>query len=240
MDLETGNRTYHEAQDRMRHLPNYYKWIYGIFRPYLGGEVIELGCGAGHGISVYLSETDHLTAVDYNPELLRALADRHSDAKLTPLALDLLEDWHALPQGKADAVLMMDVLEHFRRDRDFIQKAAKLLKPGGHLLMKVPAQAELYGEIDQASGHYRRYDRQDLEALALAEGLELVSLRSINRLGALAYRFKRQKPSNFSKTFSVGQLRVINWAIPLIRLGDAIPVSGGLSFACVMRKPLVA
>jgi SAM-dependent methyltransferase len=222
----------------MELLPNYYAWTYGIFRPWLTGTVVELGCGAGLGLPYYTDRASRVYAVDHDEALL-ARVRAASPPTVTAMNADLMADhWQEFDGVTADAVLMMDVLEHFADDRTFLAGAAKLLRPGGHVLIKVPAQSARYSPMDEASGHYRRYDPADLEALAAATGLEIVRLFPINRLGGLAYRFKNNAKSNFSRSFAPWQLKTINLGLPLIRLFDSVPVSDGLSLAAVLRKPV--
>ena len=117
------------------------------------------------------------------------------------------------------------------------EKARKLLKPNGHLLVKVPAQSALFSSLDRASGHFRRYDEKQLQTLMEAAGYETVSLKKINPIGALVYRLKSGKNTNFSRTFSTRQLHLINALLPLLRYFDGLPLLGGLSLAGVFRKP---
>lgn len=238
-DLAAANRTYHVAQSHMELLPNYYAWTYGIFRPWLKGTVVELGCGAGLGLPYYADRTTHVYAVDHDEKLLARVRDS-SPSNVTAMNADLMaEHWHEFDEITADAVLMMDVLEHFADDGAFLSGAAKLVRAGGHVLVKVPAQKARYSPMDEASGHYRRYDPEDLQRLADATGLELIKLTRINRLGGLAYRLKNGAKSNFSRSFAPWQLKAINLGLPLIRLLDGLPVSEGLSLAAVLRKPEV-
>lgn len=235
--LDGANRTYHVAQSHMELLPNYYAWTYGLFRPWLAGTVVELGCGAGLGLPHYADRAARVFAVDHDDALL-ARVTAAAPATVTAMNADLMADrWPEFDGITADAVLMMDVLEHFADDARFLASAARLLRPGGHVLIKVPAQSARYSPMDEASGHYRRYDPADITRLADAAGLQVVSLFPINRLGGLAYRFKRQQKSNFSKSFAPWQLRAINHGLPLVRLFDTLPLAGGLSLAAVLRKP---
>ncbi len=235
MDLLNQNRTYHRAQSSMELLPNYYAWTYGKFLTLIGGNVIELGCGSGLGIGTYIDLADKVYAVDFNVDLLGRISQKFSTDKVTTVQADLLADWGALENINADVVIMMDVLEHFHDDLALLKKAATLLAKNGRILIKVPAQSALYSDMDKASGHYRRYDPADLEKLAAAAGLRLRFAKPVNTLGALAYRFKNTESSNFSRSFSPGQLKMINRAIPLIRLGDYLTFLPGLSLICVME-----
>ena len=233
--LAEANRTYHVAQDSMALLPNYYRWSYSVFGRFLRGKVVELGSGSGLGIPAYVDRVDHVTAVDHDRACLGRIRTAWPEDKVTTLQADLIGDWRELQGIQADSVLMMDVIEHFADDETLLRKSAALLNSGGHLLVKVPAQSALYSAMDEASGHYRRYDADQLRQLAINAGLEIVSLTSMNRLGAIAYRTRRKRRSNFSRSFSPAQLRAINWALPLVRLGDVVPGLPGLSLVGVFR-----
>jgi SAM-dependent methyltransferase len=231
-----ANRMYHEAQSQMEFLPNYYAWTYDYFAKYITGQVIELGCGAGMGISTYIGRVDRVYAVDHNEQLLRRVKTRLPDHRVVTIQADLRGDWAELRGLRADTMILMDVLEHFADDADFLRNAKALLVPGGHLAIKVPAQSAAYSEMDRASGHFRRYDPERI--LALAKGLELtvVEMRHINRIGGIAYRFRSQRPTNFSRTFSPAQLKAINLALPLVRMVDLLPGLPGLSLGVVLRR----
>ena len=235
ISVSDANRTYHEAQSHMELLPNYYKWTYSFFRPYLRGTIIELGCGAGLGIRTYLDQVDDVYAIDYNPELLRRVGENLPTSRVRPLSVDLLGGWDGLQEVKADAVIMMDVLEHFADDRLVLSKAKERLKPEGNICLKVPAQSKMFSSIDQASGHFRRYDKQDLVDLAKQNNLKIAKLQYINQIGGLAYRLKRQRNTNFSKTFSPTTLKVINTLLPALALADRVNFFPGLSLIAVLR-----
>jgi len=236
MDLQLQNRTYHEVQDSMELLPNYYSWTYGKFSRYISGDVVELGCGSGMGISNYIDKATKVYAVDHNRELLNRVSVRFPTEKVTTIRADLIADWGELTGISADVVVMMDVLEHFQDDKTFLKKATSLLKPDGHLVVKVPAQKSLYSDMDRASGHYRRYEVTDIKRLADDVGLSLQFVKSINSLGGLVYRLKNKENKNLSRTFTPAQLKLINAGIPIISLGDFIPFLPGLSLICMMVK----
>lgn len=238
MDLLAQNRTYHEAQSSMELLPNYYAWTYRKFVQHINGDVVELGCGSGTGIRYYLGRVRHVFAIDHNDELLQRINRTLNTNKVTAIKADLMGEWRELRGIQADTVILMDVLEHFRDDTEFLRKAGALLRPGGKIAIKVPGQSRLYSSIDEASGHFRRYDPADLRRLARRVGLDCQYIRHMNPLGALSYRLEKSKHTNFSRTFSEGQLRLINRVMRLIELGDYIPYLPGLSLVCVLSKPV--
>ena len=236
MDLKGQNRTYHEPQSAMSLLPNYYSWTYGKFLKYIYGDVVELGCGAGMGIAEYFEQAERVYAVDHDKELLGIVSRRFDSNKLEVIQTDLTSDWQELRDLRADTVVIMDVLEHFEDDSAFLEKASRLLKTNGYLVGKVPAQSALYSAMDRASGHYRRYDPDDIERLADETGLSLMFAKSMNPIAAIIYRLRNQRNSNFSRSFSVRQLRLINAAIPFLRMGDFMPFLPGLGLVFVMQK----
>lgn len=234
--IDSHNRTYQEAQSNMELLPNYYAWIYRKFGAVIHGEAIDLGCGAGVGIQYYLDRVNHVYAVDYNAELLARIKRIALADKVDTVCVDLLGDWSGLAGIHADVVIMMDVLEHFSDDHAFVLKTKELLKPEGRLAIKVPAQKLLFSPVDQVSGHYRRYDKDDLIRLMEDVGFRTIKVEHMNPLGSWAYRFKKGNSTNFSRTFSPLQLWSINKLIPVIEMFDAIPILKGLSLIGVFQK----
>ena len=64
---------------------------------------------------------------------------------------------------------------------------------------------------------------------------DTLSLRHMNPAGAWSYRFKKEKKTNFSRTFSPGKLRVVNTLMPVLALLDHVPGLKGLSLIGVFR-----
>jgi len=228
-DLIKQNQIYDEPQKMMSLLPNYYRWIYKYARPYLNGTVLELGCGEGHFLHHYVNQVDMVIAVDYNSTLLRQVEAKFKDWYVQTMLLDLRSDWNAVSQIYPDVIIALDVLEHFEDDKAFVEKVRSKLKPDGKFIVKVPAQRGLFSEMDRASGHYRRYDENDLRNLLESCGFSVITLRYMNPMGALAYRIKRGKRSNFSRTFSSWQLKLINIGLVFLPMFDRFLLGKGLS-----------
>jgi len=224
-----------DTQERMALLPNYYRWIARGFRAHVSGTVLELGCGAGFVLRHYADRVDRVIAVDLDQNLLDGIARQWDPAKVRPLRVDLLGDWRELSDVRADAIVALDVLEHFEDDAGFVRKLKRHLRPGGRVVLKVPAQARLYGDIDRSSGHFRRYDADALRALMEREGFRPVALRHMNPAGAWGYRFKKGRSSSYSQTFSPAKLKVVNALIPALALLDGVPGLKGLSLIGVFE-----
>ena len=73
--------------------------------------------------------------------------------------------------GKFDCIVACEVLEHISDETVFMRKAASMLKPGGQLIISVPAREKFWGLHDENVGHIRRYERNNLKYLMHAVGL---------------------------------------------------------------------
>ena len=233
---ELGNRLYHEAQSRMRLLPNYYRWIIGRALPYIRGDVLELGVGAGIQVPFYRKKATSILGVDYNEELLSLFVEHHGGQNVAAQKCDLRGDWRELGDKRFDTILAMDVVEHFEDDAVFVEKAVRLLKPQGKFIMKVPAQSSLFSSVDEASGHYRRYDPDDIERLSKALNVVVVESSYMNPFGAWLYRRKKGAKTNFSKTIAPWKLRLGNLGIPFLRVLDSFQFLKGLSYVVVFER----
>lgn len=232
---DDANLAYEAAQDRMALLPNYYRWIAQRFVDHVSGTVLELGCGAGMVVAHYVDRAQKVVGVDVDPKLVQRLESQHRGGKVQGRVADLRGDWKELADVRADVVVALDVLEHFADDGAFVDKARALLAPRGKLVLKVPAQSALFGPMDEASGHYRRYDEETLSALLDAHGFETLALRHMNPIGAWGYRRKREQRTNFSRSVSPGKLRLANALMPVFAAFDHVPGLKGLSLIGVFR-----
>jgi hypothetical protein len=75
---------------------------------------------------------------------------------------------------KFDLVLLLDVLEHVQDDSDFLSDIVRRYISKGKVLLTVPAFQAIYGNHDVNLGHYRRYNLQELESLAISGGTKVI------------------------------------------------------------------
>ncbi len=232
---ELENRAYHEAQDRMALLPNYYRWVARKFRKHAIGRVIELGVGAGYVLKNYLDQVEEVVGIDFNPTLIKRLKENFPQSNVIGREVDLRGPWEGLVGSNANTVVALDVLEHFEDDSTFANKIAGSLCVGGVAVIKVPAQPSLFSAMDEASGHFRRYDTSTLSSLFHKAGFETVELGDMNVFGALSYRRKSKQSTNFSRSLSVTTLRIANATMPLVSTLDYLPMKG-LSLVGIFRR----
>lgn len=134
--------------------------------------VLDVGCGAGMNLRA-LAGRYECQGLESDARLVSA-ARRNSGV---PVLQGGLFDRDAGPEDAFDAVLLLDVIEHIDDDRAALRAAASRARPGGWVVINVPAMRWLWSVHDEVNEHRRRYERGDLSRLILECGLELVSAR---------------------------------------------------------------
>lgn len=139
--------------------------------------VLDVGCGAGANLEL-LGERfpgAALHGVDVEREPLRAcVADRRLSVSLADAA--------RLPFASAsfDLVAALDALEHFADDAAALAELHRVCRPGGALLVTVPAFRWLWGSVDELGHHHRRYQRRELVERVEAAGFDVLLDRFFN------------------------------------------------------------
>jgi SAM-dependent methyltransferase len=172
--------------EAMSFASNYHRWIVDEIAPYLGETVAEVGAGIG-SVSELLLEKPiaHLSAFEPSANMYPQLAERlRGEARAAPINAF----FGAREAGKGfHSVAYINVLEHIEDDRAELAHARASLRPGGHLLVFVPALAWLYSDFDRRVGHFRRYSKPQLEAIVAQAGFDLVAARYFDVAGILPW-----------------------------------------------------
>ena len=143
-------------------MPNYYGWIMSWFAPYVRGRVVEYGAGAGTVSKLLRPLADRLTLVEPSANLLPVLQARFPRDPGVEIGRAMLEEHsRQLPDGAMDTAVLVNVLEHIEDDEGALAELSRILAPGGHLLIFVPALPALMSKIDRIHGHFRRYLRPE-------------------------------------------------------------------------------
>ncbi len=166
---------------------NYHRWIVDLMRPYLRGNVLEVGFGYGQYTRHLAGLAGTLVAADIDPDCLALQASLPPNVQLR-LANLASDDFAGLVgAGAHDVAVCLNVLEHVEDDLQALRGLRDALRPGGRLLLLVPAHAALYGPMDRLAGHYRRYSRRELRRTLSHVGLAPQALRYVNPLGGLGW-----------------------------------------------------
>lgn len=135
--------------------------------------VLEVGCGQG-SLGAWLARSYRYTGVEQDDVSRAAAAARLRDVGNARIVAGLDE----LHGEKFDAVCAFEVLEHIEDDRKALVEWGEYLVPHGHMLLSVPAHERSYGAWDEMVGHYRRYDRDVLQATIHEAGYDVVDFRT--------------------------------------------------------------
>jgi SAM-dependent methyltransferase len=222
------------ALEVMANTPVLNAWMYDRFAPYVGGNVLEVGSGIGNMSEVIRGDADSLTVSEIDPAHLSILESRFADDEaVTVSAFDLEgEPPPAIADQRFDAIIAINVIEHIRNDELAVKRLAALLKPGGRLLVYVPACPFAFGSMDEALGHYRRYTEETLEALIDSSGLRRFGRASYMNLVGLPGWFLNGRILRRSIP-SPAQMTLFERIMPLVRLEDRfrLPIGLGLHVA---------
>ena len=232
-DLHSG----HQTLEVMDNLENYARWIWSKIEGDVGQTVLELGSGTG-GLTRFLTSRQTLVATDYDPDYLRMLTGRYEfwDG-VTTSRLDLTApEWRDLPPLDYDTVVSSNVLEHVDNDELVLRNSFEVLKPGGRVVMVVPAGQEIYGSIDRTLGHFRRYDSGQLVGKLERAGFRVRRCERFNALGILGWYLngrvmKRETVPSF-------QAQVFDRIVPIqAAIERMTQPKAGLSLVAVGEKP---
>lgn len=171
--------------DLFAHVKNWKTYWSEQIQPYVHGDVLEVGAGIGANTELLRpSGTGRTVCVEPDPGLTTQLEQR-----LRTMASDrprvAVCGTTETVTGQFDTVVYIDVLEHIENDRGEMQRAAELLKPGGHLIVLSPAHQSLYTPFDKGIGHFRRYNKRTLREVT-PRGLKLERLSYLDSVGLLA------------------------------------------------------
>jgi SAM-dependent methyltransferase len=206
----------------------YNDWLLDRARPYLGTHVLEIGAGIGT-FTARLAEGREVVAVEPDPKLAPFLRERAAGATVVAGGV---ED---APPGPYDSAICFNVLEHIPDHAAALSSFRERLRPGGHLLLLVPAHPFLYGPMDKAFEHERRYAKRPLGSLLRETGYEVGELRPVNPVGALGWLVTGKVLRRDEIPQSA--LTAYDRLVPLFRLLDRIELPWGLSLWAVARRP---
>ena len=166
---------------------NYQRFLTGLLTraseaPAAGRLVADFGAGLGTFARDARSLGWCVTCVELDPALR---------ARLRADGFDAVESLDDISPRSLDFLFSYNVLEHIENDAEVVSAFHRVLKPGAPLLIYVPAYALLYGPLDRAVGHVRRYRRKALIDLVESAGFTVRECQYSDSIGfaaALAYR----------------------------------------------------
>ena len=174
--------------DRMAELDERH-WWYRARRDILGelirreislpaeARILEVGCGTGHNLPM-LGVFGHVDAIEID-EAAREIASHRLGH---PVMNAPLPELSGVGSGNYDLIAILDVLEHIEADREALVSLASKLRPGGRILITVPAHPWMWSAHDVVNHHHRRYTRRTLRAVVAEAELKLEMMSWFNSL----------------------------------------------------------
>ncbi|HLJ03429.1 MAG TPA: class I SAM-dependent methyltransferase [Solirubrobacteraceae bacterium] len=207
-------------------------------------QILDAGCGSGRTLEE-LVRYGTVFGIELDPEAAQAARARGAgevhEGRLEELP------W---PEATFDLITCLDVIEHTPDDRVTLRELRRVCKPGGHLLVTVPAYQALWSQHDEANHHFRRYNRRMLRAAATDAGWSVSRITSFNSLllpPAAAVRLLQRwrSPSDYKPDLQLGPAwlnsvleRPLALEAALLARGRTLPA--GLSLLAVLANPAAA
>jgi SAM-dependent methyltransferase len=208
----------------------------------VGARILDAGCGSGRNM-VELARRGPVTGVELASQSLEVARRRN----LGPVLEGSLDEPLPLADGAFDLAVALDVLEHVRDDGAALRELARVLTPGGRLLVTVPQYGWLWGEHDVLAHHHRRYTRSLLLGRAGAAGFSAERVTAFNAAllapiaaARLVQRARRRaEPTSDLDRTPQGAVngaleRVLRAEAALIGRGRDLPA--GVSLLAVLRR----
>ncbi len=205
-----------------------------------GAQLLDAGCGSGRTLDELVAY-GRVTGVDASRTAVAAARVRgHRDV--------LVARVERLPLATArfDVVTCLDVIEHTPDDRQTFAELLRVTRPGGYLLVTVPAYPSLWSTHDEVNHHYRRYRRRSLLDVATAAGWAPVTTTHFNALllapAGLVRLASRRHPAIGGRsdlertppTLDTALELPLRLEAALLRHGLRLPV--GLSLLALLRR----
>lgn len=239
--------------DRMAELDQQHWWftarrrilssvVRRIARPPAAARILELGCGTGHNLDM-LGAFGRVEASELDDHA-RDLAAKRLGRPVEKVALPILGKF---PAESYDLIALLDVLEHVPDDKGSLAAIFTRLKPGGALLLTIPANPWMWSAHDVAHHHHRRYRKAEIAVLARAAGYEVDLLSPFNTVlfPLIAGVRLINKMRGHDSADDALPARPVNRALDTLFGAEAeligrLPFPFGVSLVAVLRRPKAA
>ncbi len=202
-----------------------------------GSSVLDVGCGTG-AILAMLSKQFEAYGTDTSP-LAVELCGKRGLKNVHCCTLDTFPR----PDLRFDLITLLDVIEHIDDDLTVLQQARNFLKPGGVILVTVPAYQWLWSRHDDVNHHKRRYTKRHLAGVLNRAGLAPALLSYYNTLlfpAAVAGRLVQKMSGSATDTTLTIPPSLLNSLLTTLfsferHLLDMVPLPFGLSLIAIAK-----
>jgi SAM-dependent methyltransferase len=133
---------------------------------------LEIGCGHGQ----FLEQCKGTLPISIDGSDLNVFALKQIENTQGDIFVYNVFDRNKDLLNKYDGAFLLDVIEHIEDDSSFLKAAVDHVKPGGLIVINVPALSLLFSKYDVVAGHKRRYTKKKIEKLLIRAGIRPVSI----------------------------------------------------------------
>src|SRR5215217_8993703 len=237
----------------------WFRWRFDLISQVLGTlrqdgqlRILDAGCGTGQMLKCLESHGEAI-GIDSSPQAIGYARKRG----VRRLVRGSITD-PPFRDGSFDCVVALDVIEHVHDDIGILTKLHEVVKPGGHLIITVPAFKALWSEHDEINQHKRRYRAEQLRRLIEESGFDLervsycntalfvpvLAVRKAKNLLRSLRRARRAEPDSFQSDLDEYPAP-INTALYWLMRGETrlmrhVDLPFGVSILAVARRPLAS
>lgn len=212
--------------DTLSSADKFNKWMYQSIKPFLKGNIIEIGSGIGNITSQLINDKLKVTASDVSKNYCYLLKERFGKnyyinevRNINIVHPDFDKEYHDL-LGKFDSLFALNIIEHVEDDKLAILNCIKLLNKNGHLVILVPGFPSLYNHLDRELNHFRRYTKFKIEELLTKSDIKIVKTTYFNFIGILGWWFNGKILNK--KTLPKRQMKLFNLLVPIFKIADRL------------------
>lgn len=163
---------------------------YYLSQEYISGNVLELGCGEGRGVELIAPKAESFTGVDKIQQVIDRLKSKHPDGDFRQMVIPPFTD---LKDDTYDVVVSFQVIEHIKKDLEYLKEIHRVLKPGGLALITTP---NIKMSLSRNPWHIREYTADELTKLAQNIFMKVEMLGITGNEKVLAYHEQNRQSVN--------------------------------------------
>jgi 2-polyprenyl-3-methyl-5-hydroxy-6-metoxy-1,4-benzoquinol methylase len=207
-------------------------WMYESINKYCSDKILEIGSGIGNISKFYVSNNYNIVLSDIRLQYRQFLNSAFPGHQV--LNLDIVHPEFDIVNsqilGSFETIFALNVVEHIQDDQLAVNNMQKLLKPGGNLIILVPAFQCLFNEFDRQLYHYRRYKLSDLERLK-PQNCKTIHSQYFNFMGIFGWFLVGTILKR--KIIPESNMRLYNKLVPLFKFIDKI-IMNKIGLSCII------
>ena len=216
-------------------------WMYQTIKPFLKGNVLEIGSGIGNITQYVVNDKHQTTASDFRTEYCTILSNRFAgnvflqEVKNIDIIHPDFEKINCNLLNKFDSLFALNIIEHVENDVLAIENCKKLLKENGNLIILAPAYMAVYNSFDTALKHYRRYSKSNLQYLLQNAGFTIIKSQYFNLCGIIGWWFSGSLLRK--KSIPMLEMKIFDLMVPIFKIADKLVMNKvGLSVIAIGKK----